>query len=217
MNEWCQDLHSELLMNCSHYLASHQVKLSGNITEDFPDQKVLCLYTHPAAHNTNLVRLSFSCADLQAGQLTALAAVTFQWGRSARDLFKHYMDLFFPAMAVRQLVQGAVNIDDGGVSDATDKDCCPMLNTIVGEQESHSTCFLHKFRVMLLITYQLILDICMALPGPPLSKSTIVEIEGDCKRCCAWLPCDMVEVVRPDLVLTYRGTSTRSSMCCCLC
>jgi hypothetical protein len=216
MNEWRQDLRSELLMNRSHYLTSRQAKLSGNITEDFPDQKVLRLYTHPAAHDTDLVGLSFSCADLQAGQLTALAAVTFQWGRSAKDLFKRYMVLFFPAMAVRQLVQGAVDID-GGVSDATGEDCCPMLGAIVGERESHSTCFLHEFRVMLLIPYQLILDICMALPGPPLSKSTIVEIEGDCKKCCAWLPCDMVEVVRPDLVSTYKGTSTRSSMCCCLC
>lgn len=92
-----------------------------------------------------------------------------------------------------------------------------MLGAIVGERESHSSCFLREFRVMLLIPYQLILDICMALPGPPLSKSTIVEIEGDCKKCCAWLPCDMAEVVRPDLVSTYKGISTRSSMCCCLC
>jgi hypothetical protein len=196
MNEWRQDLRSELLMNRSHYLTSCQAKLSSNITEDFPDQKVLHLYTHLAAHNTDLVRLSFSYAALQAGQLTVLATVTFQWGRSAKDLFKHYMDLFFPAMAVRQLVQGAVDIDDG-VSDATGKDCCPMLGAIVGEWESHSTYFLREFRVMLLIPYQLILDICMALPGPLLSKSTIVEIEGDCKKCCTWLPCDMVEVVRP--------------------
>jgi hypothetical protein len=114
MNEWCQDLHSELLVNCSHYLTSRQAKLPGNITEDFPDQKVLHLYTHPAAHNTDLVRLSFSCADLQAGQLTVLATVTFQWGRSAKDLFKCYIDLFFPAMSVRQLLQGAADIDDGG-------------------------------------------------------------------------------------------------------
>lgn len=67
-----------MAMNRSHYLTSRQAKLSGNITEDFPDQKVLRLYTHPAAHDTDLVGLSFSCADLQAGQLTALAAVTFQ-------------------------------------------------------------------------------------------------------------------------------------------
>ena len=78
MNEWHRDLHSELLMNCSHYLTSCQAGLFGNITEDFPDKKVICLYTHLAAHNMDLVGLSFSCADLQAGQLTVVAAVTFQ-------------------------------------------------------------------------------------------------------------------------------------------
>jgi hypothetical protein len=54
MNEWRQNLRHELLINDSHRLTSRHPKLSGNIPDDFPDLKVLRLYTHPATHSGDL-------------------------------------------------------------------------------------------------------------------------------------------------------------------
>jgi len=208
MNEWRQNLRRELLINHSRRLTSRHPKLSGNIPDDFPDLKVLRLFTHPATHSGDFA--GPSCTDIQAVQLTELAAVTFEWGRSVTKLFNRYRDLLFPAMALRQLVQAAVEIDKG-YSEAGCT-CCPIIGEIVGERAVHSTCFLPEFRCLLLIPSKLISDICASLPGPALAESTIAEIERDCQKYRAWLPQAMVGVVRPDLVSTYKGSA--SSMCC---
>jgi hypothetical protein len=205
-DEWRQDLRHELLTNRSRLLTSRYPKLSDNITDDFPDLGVLWLYTHPASHSNNLAGLSFTHPDLGAAQLTKLAAVTFQWGRSAAGVFNRYRDHLFPAMALWQLVQAMVAIDHGNSEPGGT--CCTILGEIVGERAISSTCFLPEFRVLLVIPSELIEDICASLPGPALNESTIAEIEQDCRDSRAWLPRVMVEVVRPDLASAYKGSAS---------
>ena len=124
-------------------------------------------------------------------------------------LFNCYRDLLFPAMALRQLVQAAVEIDKG--YSEVGCTCCPIIGEIVGERAVHNTYFLPEFRYLLRIPSKLISDICASLPGSALAESTTAEIERDCQKYRAWLPRAMVEVVRPDFVSTCKGSA--SSTC----
>jgi hypothetical protein len=63
MNEWRQNLRRELLINHSHRLTLRHPNLSANIPDDFPDLKVLRLYTHPATHSGDLA--GPSCTDIR--------------------------------------------------------------------------------------------------------------------------------------------------------
>jgi Holliday junction resolvase YEN1 len=204
LDEWRQGVRLELLYNRSQHLSSCHPKLSGNIPDDFPDLDVLNLYINPASHENDLAAsppLTFVCTQPQVTQLAVLASTTFQWGRSAEDLFERYRDHIFPTMAVRQLIESAVSIDGGSLTAGAE--CCPMLRSIIGERSSPSTCFLPEYRVLLAIPSRLIRDICGSLPGP-LSQPQIVAIEEVCKKYRAWLPRTMVELVRPDLVSSFE-------------
>jgi Holliday junction resolvase YEN1 len=208
LNDWRQDLRFELLTNASHHLSSRHPKLAGSIPDGFPDLKVLDLYVNPVVHESDLAAgppLSFTCNELKAMQFAAFAAVTFHWGRTAQGVFKRYEDVLFPAMALRQLIQGAVAIDEG--CSVAGSSCCPMIGAIVRERKAAGTCFLSEVRVMLAIPSQLIRQICGCLPGPPLTEAVITQIEEDCARYRAWLPREMMEVVRPDLIAVYEHST----------
>jgi hypothetical protein len=57
--------------------------------------------------------LMFSCSKPCAVELAVIASTTFQWGRTTKGIFKHYQEVFFPVMATCQIVQAAVDIDNG--------------------------------------------------------------------------------------------------------
>lgn len=214
LTEWRQDLRVELLTNGSGLLTSRHPKLAAIMPDTFPDLDVLKLYLHPTAHKNNLTNsppLTFSCSEPQAIKLTAIASTTFQWGRAMKGIFKHYEEIFFPAMAIRQIIQGAADIDNGC---AIAGSCCPIVGEIVLERKAASTCFLPEVRVLLIIPPKLIEEICASLPGTALSESAIAQIKYDCKKYRAWLPRAMIEVVRPDLIAAYKSSQNKSSSKC---
>ena len=82
--------------------------------------------------------------------------------KTVQALVKRYGDAFFPAMAVRQLIQAAVDIDKGrALADSG----CPMIGQIVGRRNSQDTCFLEEVRMLLRVSMALIQQICTSLPG----------------------------------------------------
>ena len=117
---------------------------------------ILNLYINPTVHPGGLgtdSRLSFSSSELHAADFAQFSASHFQWGRTAQALVKRYGDAFFPAMAVRQLIQAAVDIDKG---QALADSGCPMIGRIVGQRQSQDTCFLKEVRVLLRVSLALI-------------------------------------------------------------
>ncbi|KIM87276.1 hypothetical protein PILCRDRAFT_270457 [Piloderma croceum F 1598] len=116
LDEWRQDLRTELLQNSSGHLGTRHASLARGIPDDFPAVDVLELYINPAIHPGDLdvdSCLSFSSGEPRAADFAQFSASHFQWGRTAQTLVKRYGDAFFPAMAVRQLIQAAVDIDEG--------------------------------------------------------------------------------------------------------
>lgn len=214
--EWRQDLRAELLTNGSGFLTSRHPKLAATVPDTFPELDVLDLYLHPISHENDLTDsppLVFSCSEPRAVELTAIASTTFQWGRVAKGIFKRYEEIFFPAMAIHQIIQGAVDIDTGR---AIPGESCPMIGEILLERKVASTCFLPEVRVLLIIPPKLIEDICAGLPGSALSALAIAQIKRDCKKYRAWLPRAMIEVVRPDLIVAYKSSQKKTpSKCCC--
>jgi len=140
--------------------------------------------------------LTFSSCGPQAVDLTRFATVNFQWGGDAKTVFSRYEEVIFPAMALHQLVQSAVDIDKGH---AVAGSCSPMIGKILLERTSAKTCFLPEVRVLLIIPSSLIREICASLSGPAPEESVIEEIEENCKKYRAWLPAEIVRTVRPDL------------------
>lgn len=211
LTQWHQDLCAELLTNGSGLLTSRHPKLVAAIPDTFPKLDVLELYFHPVAHDNDLADnppLSFSCSEPWAVELAAVASTTFQWGRSAKGIFKCYKEIFFPAMAVRQIIQGTVDIDNGW---AIVGESCPMIGEIVLDRKVASTCFLPEVWVLLVIPPKLIEDICASLPS---SASVIAQIKYDCRKYWAWLPFAMIEVVWPDLIAKYKSSQKKTSSKC---
>jgi hypothetical protein len=172
---------------------------------------VLDLYISPAMHENELTvepPLSFTCKEPDPVEFASFAAVNFQWGRAAEGLFKRYKDVLFPTIALRQLIQFAVAIDEGHC--VAGPSCCPMIGAITLEREVASSCFLPEVRVLLAIPSQVIRQICGSLPGPPLSEDVVMQIEGDCQKYRAWLSREMVEAVRPDLIAVYERSAAAS-------
>ena len=156
LDEWRQGLHTELLQNSSGHLGTRHVSLANSISDDFPVLGILDLYINPAVHPGGFGTdscLSFSSIELRAANFAQFSASHFQWGRTAQALVKRYGDAFFPAMAVRQLIQAAVDIDKGkALADSG----CPMIGRIVGQHQSQDTCFLKEVRVSLQVSLVLI-------------------------------------------------------------
>lgn len=207
VSKWREDLRFELSNNMSGCLSSRHTKLAHAIPNTFPDLNLLDLYIRPAVHQDELATntpLTFS-KNPQAIDLAAFATTAFQWGRTAQGIFKRYRDFFFPAMALRELIQASVAIDEGRAKPIS---CCPMLGKVVGQRCSSETCFLLEIRVLLIIPSQLIREVCSRLAGPQLHEDEIQNIIKDCKKSRAWLPVAMVKVARPDLLTTYKPSSS---------
>ena len=197
LDEWRQDLRTELLQNSSGHLGTRHVSLANSISDDFPVLGILDLYINPAVHPAGFGTdscLSFSSSELRAADFAQFSASHFQWGRTAQALVKRYGDAFFPAMAVRQLIQAAVDIDKG---QALADSGCPMIGRIVGQRQSQDTCFLKEVRVLLRVSLALIREICTSLRGPVVTDSEILKIRHTATKFRAWLPTDMVRIVLP--------------------
>jgi hypothetical protein len=66
--------------------------------------------------------------------------------------------------------------------------------------------YLHGFGFESIFCHSLVILLAVNV-----NSVTDTVIEWDCHKYQAWVPREMVEAVRPDLVLTYKGSA--SSMC----
>src|SRR5882762_2147233 len=67
LDEWRQDLHTELLQNSLGHLGTRHISLATSISDDFPVLGILDLYINPAIHPGGLgtdSHLSFSSIEL---------------------------------------------------------------------------------------------------------------------------------------------------------
>jgi len=196
LDEWRQDLRTELVQNSSGHLSTRHTSLAHSIPDDFPVIDILNLYINPAIHPgmDSDCCLSFSSSEPCAADFARFSASHFQWGRTAQTLIKRYGDAFFPAMAVRQLIKAAVDIDKGrALADSG----CPMIGRIVGRRQSQDTCFLQEVWVLLRVSLALIQHICTSLLGPAVTQSEIQKIRHMATKFRAWLPTDMVRIALP--------------------
>jgi holliday junction resolvase YEN1 len=209
---WRQDLRIELIRNTSGRLSCCHPALASNIPGHFPDLDILALYLHPSVHRHNLAAqppLTFS-SGLQPVALARLASSTFQWGREPTSVFKRYQDVLFPAMALREVIQGASDIASGRFT--AGPNCCPMIGRVVGQRnKTIYTELLVEVRVLLNVPSALIDEICSVFKG--VNQAVIAQIKKDCKKCRAWLPRAMVEVARPDLFVGV-GIGGKSKIWC---
>jgi len=91
LDEWRQDLRTELLQNSSGHLGTRHASLAKGIPDDFPAVDVLDLYINPAIHPGDLDAdscLSFSSGEPCAADFAQFSASHFQWGRTAQALVK---------------------------------------------------------------------------------------------------------------------------------
>jgi hypothetical protein len=107
-------------------------------------------------------------------------------------------------MAIRQLIKVAVDIDEGR---ALPDSGCPMIGKIIRRREVPDTCFLQEVRVLLIISLELIRQICASLPGPPVTDADILKIRHAATKFRAWLPTDMVRVVLPARLAAFEHES----------
>jgi Holliday junction resolvase YEN1 len=173
--------------------------------------EVLSLYLHPMVHEYDFAArspLNFTSGNLHPVDLARFATTTFQWGRTAQCIFNRYRDLIFPAMAIRQLIQAAVDIDEGR---SVPGSCCPLVGNIISERNISRTCFLREVRVLLIIPAILIRQICTIFVRPALDQTALARIDNECKKYRAWVPRAMVETVLPDRVAAYEAAKKKTS------
>lgn len=108
-------------------------------------------------------------------------------------------------MAIQQLVRGATSLDNGNPIAE-----CPMLDSIVFQRKSPSTCFLSEVRVKLVVPRTVVDEVLDSIVGKLSTPETVLKttswIESDFTRLRAWLPYDMVEMVCPELIADFIGT-----------
>jgi hypothetical protein len=165
------------------------------------------LYLNPVVHHGKFDpnhSITFSSGEPGAVDLAKFSASHFWWGRTAQAIIKRYGNAFFPAMAIRQLIKAAVDIDEGR---ALPDSGCSMIGKIIRRREVPDTCFLQEVRVLLIISLKLIWQICASHPGPPVTDADILKIRHAATKFRAWLPTDMVHVVLPARLAAFEHKS----------
>ena len=204
LDDWRKDLRVELRNNISGQLSTRHASLASNVPDNFPSLNVVDLYLNPTVHDGEFDpnhSIAFSSGEPGAVDLAKFSASHFRWGRTAQAIIKRYGNAFFPAMAIRQLIQAAVDIDHGR---ALPDSGCPMIGKIIRRREAPDTCFLQEVQVLLVISLKLIRQICASLPGPTVTDANVLAIRHVATKFRAWLPIDMVRVVLPARLAAFE-------------
>ena len=208
LDDWRKDLRTELCNNISGQLSTRHVSLASNIPDNFPSLHVVDSYLNPVVHDDREFNTDYSIVlssgESCAVELAKFSISHFHWGRTAQGIIKRYGNAFFPAMAIRQLIKAAVDIDKGR---ALPDSGCPMIGKIIRRREAPDTCFLQEVRVLLIISLKMIQQICASLPGPTVTDAEILMIRHAATKFRAWLPTDMVHVVLPARLATFERES----------
>lgn len=198
-DRWRLAVYEELQNNSSQYLTSRHPKLAASVPANFPDLNVVRLYLEPAAHSSRPPLFPQTLRSVNAAAIVALASTSFQWGKHAVDTLERFERFVFPALSLRELIRD-INLADAG-SQQNGK--CRMITAVVREREASETCFLAEARATLTIPPGLIKSICEHLPDWPLHDSALAALEEPSTQYRAWLPRELVNHARPDLLEAF--------------
>lgn len=190
---WHEDLIAELHENHSGLLKQCEPKLATLIPDDFPNPRILRLYTHP---NTLQGQAGFVMPPLapnraiDAVALAHFAKCNFVWAKDAGGVLQHFSPFVFSGIAIQELVRHAILLDQEALHHSV---LLPLIGDVLLYQFNKSSSYQKEVCIKLYFDHEYITSICQAASdtGDGAPADEIVDVH-------AWLPAAMLKHVIPE-------------------